>query len=282
MIYDLTFNIALFFIIVILIALILYFIYTIYTKLKEHFEKRVAETSSRYKATLELNNNYKFNEIRNPQLVEKRLNSKQQFDRFNFDKFFASYVEKKLEYYTNLIVLCNENKDKLTEYREKYSTLPQLLTKDEIKTLKLPFNIYRRTEALMTKAVTLNPVTAPTVKCKIYYTSPKGQNSYKNCNDYSFSDIIKYCDLASKQLEVQSTKEYQRKLMTSAMRYSILNRDNQRCVICGRSASDGVTLQVDHIIPVSKGGKTTPENLRTLCSDCNLGKGDKYNPDGIN
>lgn len=34
-------------------------------------------------------------------------------------------------------------------------------------------------------------------------------------------------------------------------------------------------LHVDHIMPISKGGKTEPSNLRTLCIDCNLGKGAK-------
>ncbi|MBQ6207631.1 MAG: HNH endonuclease, partial [Oscillospiraceae bacterium] len=31
-----------------------------------------------------------------------------------------------------------------------------------------------------------------------------------------------------------------------------------------------------------KGGKTVPENLRTLCDQCNLGKSDKYDPKGAN
>lgn len=63
----------------------------------------------------------------------------------------------------------------------------------------------------------------------------------------------------------------------------ILKRDNFKCVICGRTPKkDGITLHVDHIIPVSKGGKTEPENLRTLCSICNLGKSDKYDENGLN
>lgn len=57
------------------------------------------------------------------------------------------------------------------------------------------------------------------------------------------------------------------------LRYSILRRDYFKCVLCGRSAQDGVVLHVDHIIPVSSGGVSEPYNLRTLCGDCNLGKG---------
>ena len=67
----------------------------------------------------------------------------------------------------------------------------------------------------------------------------------------------------------------QRRLMSASLRYDILVRDGFRCRICGASAQDGVKLHVDHIIPVSKGGKTEKSNLRTLCERCNLGKGDK-------
>ena len=66
----------------------------------------------------------------------------------------------------------------------------------------------------------------------------------------------------------------QRRLMTDKLRYEILKRDGFRCQICGATANDGVKLHVDHIYPVSKGGKTVPENLRTLCERCNMGKGD--------
>lgn len=58
------------------------------------------------------------------------------------------------------------------------------------------------------------------------------------------------------------------------LRYQVLKRDNFKCVICGRSpAKDpNIELHIDHIIPWSKGGETIIDNLRTLCSDCNLGK----------
>jgi 5-methylcytosine-specific restriction endonuclease McrA len=58
------------------------------------------------------------------------------------------------------------------------------------------------------------------------------------------------------------------------LRYTVLNRDRFRCVVDGRSpATHPVTLHVDHIKPWAEGGETVLENLRTLCSDCNLGKG---------
>ncbi len=62
-----------------------------------------------------------------------------------------------------------------------------------------------------------------------------------------------------------------------SLRYKVLCRDRFRCVICGRSPAKelGVELHVDHIFPESKGGLSLEENLRTLCRDCNLGKGAK-------
>jgi len=58
------------------------------------------------------------------------------------------------------------------------------------------------------------------------------------------------------------------------LRLKVLERDRFRCVFCGKSpATDlGTILQIDHIHPFSKGGKTTLDNLQTLCIECNLGK----------
>ena len=60
------------------------------------------------------------------------------------------------------------------------------------------------------------------------------------------------------------------------LRFKVLSRDNFRCCICGASPSTDSTvkLHLDHIVPWSKGGETDLENLRTLCSKCNLGKSD--------
>lgn len=66
-----------------------------------------------------------------------------------------------------------------------------------------------------------------------------------------------------------------RKNIPPKVRYTVLQRDMFTCKACGASPADGAKLQVDHIYPVSKGGTNELENLQTLCSVCNIGKGDR-------
>ncbi len=73
----------------------------------------------------------------------------------------------------------------------------------------------------------------------------------------------------------KSTSEEQQvhKALPLRKRFFIFKRDNFTCQICGRS---GVRLEVDHIVPSSKGGSDSLDNLQTLCFECNRGKRDSY------
>lgn len=65
--------------------------------------------------------------------------------------------------------------------------------------------------------------------------------------------------------------------MTTRLRDQIKERDRYTCVSCGVSlaAEPHLLLEVDHIMPVSRGGLSVPENLQTLCWKCNRAKGAK-------
>jgi hypothetical protein len=59
------------------------------------------------------------------------------------------------------------------------------------------------------------------------------------------------------------------------IKLQVLKRDNYKCCFCGKSPAlnAGTILHIDHIIPFSKNGKSDLSNLRVLCSECNLGRG---------
>lgn len=64
-----------------------------------------------------------------------------------------------------------------------------------------------------------------------------------------------------------------RKGITPKLRVTVFDRDDYKCQICGKTIDDGVDLEVDHKIPVAHGGTNDLDNLQTLCSECNIGKG---------
>ena len=61
---------------------------------------------------------------------------------------------------------------------------------------------------------------------------------------------------------------------SARLKVQVLMRDGNKCRLCGVECNDGLhNIHFDHIIPWSKGGETTLDNLQILCSDCNLAKG---------
>lgn len=88
-------------------------------------------------------------------------------------------------------------------------------------------------------------------------------------------------DVEEKQstaVRIASAKRRTRREISDRQRFRILVKDGFRCKSCGASplTMSGVELHVDHILPWSKGGETTDDNLEAKCKQCNLGKGNAF------
>jgi len=77
--------------------------------------------------------------------------------------------------------------------------------------------------------------------------------------------------------ERRSSKAELARVVPLKDRHAVLKRDGHQCVKCGASPrkDKSVALEVDHVIPVSRGGSSDIKNLQTLCFACNQGKKDR-------
>lgn len=113
------------------------------------------------------------------------------------------------------------------------------------------------------------------------YHKPKGGNEiligeWSN-GEIKFDSNIQPIERVVETKERRSDAVHRTKREVSIkMRFDIMKRDNFKCSACGRSPAKDPTVELhaDHIIPWSKGGETTMDNLQTLCSKCNIGKSD--------
>jgi len=134
---------------------------------------------------------------------------------------------------------------------------------------------YIKRETRLCEAEKITPQLDFNLYITFLYASPGGNSEYSRREVLHYEECRQALDTVLAKRDYEETSRYQRAIMSDSLRYDIMLRDGFRCTICGASAADGVTLHVDHIVPVSKGGRTEMSNLRTLCDRCNLGKRDK-------
>ena len=114
-------------------------------------------------------------------------------------------------------------------------------------------------------------------KYTFQYTSPGGNASYATDIVLDVDNLERFIKFLAEQVEFRKTVQGQRQLMTKALREEIKERDNYTCKHCNISIMDEphLLLEIDHIIPLAKGGLTEVDNLQTLCWKCNRTKGAK-------
>ena len=72
------------------------------------------------------------------------------------------------------------------------------------------------------------------------------------------------CPYCGNKLDVR----YGRQPIPRQLRHKVFKRDGYRCRECGAS-KDETSLEIDHIVPVARGGTNDINNLQTLSRECN-------------
>ena len=108
---------------------------------------------------------------------------------------------------------------------------------------------------------------------KIYETRPC---SWCGVDFSTSKSYQKYCSReCSREKHLKECRKVENKTTPyMKLRFKVLERDGFRCTYCGAIPDDGVTLEVDHVIPRASGGTNVVSNLITACNLCNLGKSD--------
>ena len=241
--------------------------------------KKVQNHSTRLHALNVLNNNTPFVNVNNSIEYHKHYDNKRNFNRIEPAYLMSADIRNNL---TRVSTLCEKIKINQNLYNPYISNVNQLkssVSQRECKDLKIPMFIYKAKEEKLFRENVLTPPLDVYYRVIMTYLSPQGQVNLKKEAEFHLNNILNCMESVSRSRLDRKTYEQlafvERGEVSDSLRYNIMQRDGFKCVICGASASDGAHLHIDHIIPISKGGKSAPSNLRTLCERCNIGKSNK-------
>ena len=112
--------------------------------------------------------------------------------------------------------------------------------------------------------------TSPRVFLRSFLTAALVKGHFMGNKGYSIPFLQRLRDI-----HFDDKKIFKGRSIPLGLRYQILEKYDFKCCACGHSPKDGIKLHADHIKPVSQGGVTSLANLQVLCTDCNLGKGNR-------
>jgi hypothetical protein len=136
---------------------------------------------------------------------------------------------------------------------------------------------YFHDEFMYHVGVALSPVHVPYPVYVFEYVSAGGNSGQKTTIKLDTPTIDAIIETLSENIRFHKSAAGQRALITVKIREFIKKRDNYTCKHCKVSlmAEPHLLLEVDHILPISKGGLSTEGNLQTLCWRCNRTKSNK-------
>ena len=239
----------------------------------------VVSNSERIKAIEALNKECSFYLGQSTFYLTKKYDNKSSFTRIEPESLFAYAMREKIDYFTNLVKLIKRNISIKKEYDSRVEKIREMDKMALPDGCHVPLFFMRMREDRLLRKYVQDPPVSLMYYVEMRYRSPKGKVQLEKSRTFFIHDIeTSLASVARSTLSADVRRQLstvERGNLSDSLRYDILRRDGFKCVICGAHQSQGVRLHVDHIMPVSRGGKSTPNNLRTLCERCNIGKSAK-------
>ena len=240
------------------------------------YRKFVNDHCESLKTLNDINNRYKFHFV--PIMdMEHSYDNEKMYDDISCADYLIYQLQFKKRDIEEYIDLAYSNNSLYKRYNKeiidkcvfsKYDTLEALKNKDKLLSIeKKEFN----------KKV-MRPVINFVINVRLTLTTIDGYRRHHKTQSFNSEQLESLIEDVNDKRGSYYNQSYiwdaicrvERGKVSNKMRFAIYNRDHYRCCICGRKTND---LEIDHIYPISKGGKSTFDNLQTLCHRCNVRKG---------
>lgn len=248
----------------------------IVTIVSKRRERIIKVNSEKVKQIEELNKNFKKISSKKHNVLEREY-SRKSLDIVNGDDVIKYHIENDIKGLRTDIENSIYNISLLDEYEKNVA---KILEQESVNKTKYSDKKYKRIENIvLDKIIYTKKDFLINASLEVYYRSNGGRVNESRNGFRNYEELLELYKEWENGNKYEVTKRQERKIMNDDIRYNVLKRDNFTCQKCGITSKDGAKLEVDHIIPVSKGGKTVMSNLQTLCDRCNSGKSDKTKED---
>ena len=233
----------------------------------------VKKVSAKYKAVLNVNIKYNFHKIYYETILEENEFSIKSFNDILAKQIVLYRIENNEDNIREWIEDAIFNEGIYKYYNREIKAINSKTDNESINKIGLSIDEFNKIENELVKLAIYDEniynIQAHVIVnyCNRNYDIVKKKDRY-----VKFDELKTIYEEWKKSKKYSETTKKERKLMNYQLREEVLRRDGYKCCVCGKTEKDGVRLEIDHIIPVSKGGQSTISNLQTLCNSCNTKK----------
>lgn len=159
--------------------------------LKKKKEKKVKKISTYYATIAEINSKTNFEFVDNTyKKYAIKVNSKRQFDNFNYSKKCVEYISGNLNNFIQIVDAIEKNKKIYSDYMYAINNTPHTRDEKLARDNKLSLKSIAKIETKLAKKLIERPTLDYFIQVEASYSSPKGQKNYRWSKNFAY-DFIK-------------------------------------------------------------------------------------------
>ena len=261
-------------------GVVLIIVFSVKNKRIQEYKQFVIKNSGALKKLNEINSKYQFARVGN-YTISNIYDNKDYYDTISCVDYLTYKLTYKQKDILQLLSLTEKNREEYKLYREEINSSKIAYGQYSEDTSSMNIEKLKTIEKQIVKESIKKPNCDLSITIELYRSDLNG-NIFEDKGKVFYESAIKELlrrinqkrgDFYLDESVWNSICRVERGKVTNKLRFAIYERYNYMCRKCGSTEN----LEIDHIIPIAKGGKTTWDNLQTLCRDCNQLKGDNIN-----